>query len=363
MNKLVLGNLVHRPLRSVISVFAVAIEVIMILSITAILMGKLNGFKDRTNGIGMDMFVRPPTTNNFVGMSSAGASIKVAAVLAQVPHVNVSAPVNIQITGSLDNIYGIDFKTFNALAPFVFLSGGPFQQPFDIIVDEYAAAGKKVGDSITVLNSGFRICGIVEHGKGGRKFIPIDTMGQLTGTQGKATAFYLKTEDAPKYEDEVKAAIQGIDGLQGYSVLKTAEYLDMMTPARLPGFNIGLEVVIGIAVVIGFMVIFQSMYTAVMERTREIGILKSMGASRSYIVSIVLRETGLLAVAGIVLGIAASFALSAILQNRFPTLDFVINIPYVWKSAVIALVGAILGAFYPALKAARKDPIDALAYE
>ncbi len=363
MNKLVLGNLVHRPLRSVISVFAVAIEVIMILSITAILMGKLNGFKDRTNGIGMDMFVRPPTTNNFVGMSSAGASIKIADVLAQVPHVKVSAPVNIQITGSLDNIYGIDFKTFDALAPFIFISGGPFQQPYDIIVDEYAAAGKKVGDSLSVLNSSFRICGIVEHGKGGRKFIPIDTMGQLTGTQGKATAFYLKTEDAPKHEDEVKAAILRIDGLQGYSVLKTAEYLDMMTPARLPGFNIGLEVVIGIAVVIGFMVIFQSMYTAVMERTREIGILKSMGASRSYIVSIVLRETGLLAVAGIVVGIAASFALSAILQNRFPTLDFVINIPYVWKSAVIALIGALLGAFYPALKAARKDPIDALAYE
>jgi putative ABC transport system permease protein len=57
-----------------------------------------------------------------------------------------------------------------------------------------------------------------------------------------------------------------------------------MTPNALPGFNIGLRVVIGIAVVIGFLVIFQSMYTAVMERTREIGILKSMGASRAYIV-------------------------------------------------------------------------------
>jgi len=326
-------------------------------------MGKLNGFKDRQNGIGMDMFVRPPSSNNFVGMSSAGASIKIASLLAKVPHVQVSAPVNIQITGALDNIYGIDFKTFNGLAPFTFLSGGPFQGPFDIIVDEYAAAGKKVGDSITVLNHGFRISGIVEHGKGGRKFIPLDTMGQLTGTEGKATAFYLKTEDSPKYEDDVKKSIEAIDGLQGYTVLKTAEYLDMMTPARLPGFNIGLEVVIGIAAVIGFMVIFQSMYTAVMERTREIGILKSMGASKSYIVGIVLRETGMLAVAGIMVGVGGSFALSAILQNRFPTLDFVINLPYVWKSVVIAFAGALLGAFYPALKAASKDPIDALSYE
>jgi len=363
MNKLVVGNLVHRPLRSVISVFAVAIEVIMILSITAILMGKLNGFKDRTNGIGMDMIVRPSTTNNFVGMSPAGASIKVAGVLAQVPHVAVAAPVNIQITSSLDNIYGIDFRSFNGLLPFTFLSGGPFQGPYDIIVDEYAGEGKKVGDTLQILNHPFRICGIVEHGKGGRKFVPIETMGQLTGTEGKATAFYLRTEDSPKYEDDVKKAILAIPGMETYTVLKTVEYLDMVTPARLPGFNIGLEVVIGIAVVIGFIVIFQSMYTAVMERTREIGILKSMGASRTYIVSIVLRETGMLAGAGIVLGIAASFALSAILQNRFPTLDFVINLPYVWKSVVIAFAGAVLGAFYPALKAARKDPIDALAYE
>jgi putative ABC transport system permease protein len=363
MNKLVVGNLVHRPLRSVISAFAVAIEVVMILSITAILMGKLNGFKDRQNGIGMDMFVRPSTANNFIGMSPAGASIKVADVLAQIPHIKVAAPVNIQINNMFDSIYGIDFKSFDALRPFTFISGGPFQGPDDAIVDDYVGAGKKIGDPIQLINHTFRICGIVEHGKGGRKFIPIDTMGSLTGTEGKATTFYLKTEDSPKYEDDVKKAILATPGMQTYNVATTEEYLSAISPDALPAFNIALEVVIGIAVVIGFLVIFQSMYTAVMERTREIGILKSMGASRTYIVAIVLSETGLLAATGIALGIAASFALSGVLSAKFPTLDFVINIPYVWKSIVIAFLGALLGAFYPALKAARKDPIDALSYE
>jgi putative ABC transport system permease protein len=363
MNKLVVGNLVHRPLRSLISCLAIAIEVIMILSITAILMGKLNGFKDRTNGIGMDMFVRPSTTNNFIGMSPAGASIKVADVLAQIPHIKVVAPVNIQINSSLDTIYGIDFKTYDGLLPFVFLSGGPFQGSNDVIVDDYIGAGKKVGDTIDILKHPFRISGIVEHGKGGRKFIPIDTMGALTGTEGKATAFYLKTEHPPQYEDSVRKAILATPGMSQYNVVTTDEYLSSMTPNALPGFNIGLRVVIGIAVVIGFLVIFQSMYTAVMERTREIGILKSMGASRAYIVGIVLRETSVLAFVGILVGIAASFALSAALEARFPTLDFVIDIPYVWKAVVIAFIGAILGALYPALKAASKDPIDALAYE
>jgi putative ABC transport system permease protein len=296
-------------------------------------------------------------------MSPAGASIKVAGVLAQIPHIKVVAPVNIQITSSLDNIYGIDFKTYDGLLPFVFLSGGPFQGPYDVIVDDYIGAGKKVGDTLQILNHPFRISGIVEHGKGGRKFISIDTMGTLTGTEGKATAFYLKTQTPPKYEDDVRKAILGTPGMAQYNVITTDEYLSSMTPNALPGFNIGLRVVIGIAVVIGFLVIFQSMYTAVMERTREIGILKSMGASRAYIVGIVLRETSVLACVGIIVGIAASFALSAALEARFPTLDFVINIPYVWKAVLIAFIGAILGALYPALKAASKDPIDALAYE
>jgi putative ABC transport system permease protein len=363
MNKLVVGNLVHRPLRSLISALAIAIEVIMILSISAILMGKLNGFKDRQNGIGMDMFVRPSTTNNFIGMSSAGASTKVADVLAKIPHVIVSAPVNIQITNSFDNVYGIDFKTYNDLLPFQFIAGGPFQGPDDILLDDYAAEGKKPGDTIKLLDHTFRISGIVMHGKGGRKFIPIETMGVLTGTQGKASAFYLKTEDYPKYVDDVKKAILATPGMNQYSVVTTDEYLSSMTPARLPAFNIALRVVVGIALVIGFLVIFQSMYTAVMERTREIGILKSMGASRSYIVSLVLRETGLISAVGIVLGIMASYALSATLEARFPTLDFVINLPWVWRAVVIAFVGALLGAIYPAYKAASKDPIDALAYE
>ncbi len=363
MNKLVVGNLVHRPLRSVISAFAVAIEVIMILSISAILMGKLNGFKDRQIGIGFDMFVRPSTTNNFIGMSPAATSIKVADVLAKIPHVAVAAPVNIQVNNMFDSIYGIDFKSFDALRPFVFIAGGPFKGPDDIIVDDYVGAGKKIGDPMQLISHTFYISGIVEHGKGGRKFIPINTMGALTGTEGKAVMFYLRTDDVPKYEQQVKAAILATPGMQTYNVATTEEYLSAMTPAALPAFNIGLEVVIGIAVVIGFLVIFQSMYTAVMERTREIGILKSMGASRSYIVAIVLSETGLLAAVGIALGIGGSFALSGVLNARFPTLDFVINIPYVWKSIVIAFVGALLGAFYPALKAARKDPIDALSYE
>jgi len=136
-----------------------------------------------------------------------------------------------------------------------------------------------------------------------------------------------------------------------------------MTPERIPALTTAINVVIGIAVVIGFLVIFQAMYTSVLERTREIGILKSMGASKLTVVSVVLRETALLAVLGVAAGVAFSFAVKAMLGHKFPTLYLDMSIEWVIRGALIAFAGTVCGALYPAWMAARKDPIDALAYE
>lgn len=369
MNRLVVGNLVHRPLRSLISAVAVAIEVIMILSIAAIMLGMLNGTRTRQVLIGMDMIVKPGTASNLLGVSGAAASIKVADVLRGLPHIAVAAPVNVQLTASsaVENIYGIEFASYNALRPFVFLEGRPFAagDSNEVIIDDYFAnsdQGHHVGDTISVLNHPFVICGIVEHGRGGRKFIPIETMGKINGTEGKASLFYLKLDDV-KNGNVVKQEVLATPGMEQYNIQTIEELLATLTPDRFPGFNIGLRVVIGIATVIGFLVIFQSMYTAVMERTREIGVLKSLGASKAYIVSVVLRETGLLAVTGILLGVGATYLMEAIFHVRVPKLDFVVTPRWVATATAIAFCGAMLGALYPALKAARKDPIDALSYE
>ena len=105
------------------------------------------------------------------------------------------------------------------------------------------------------------------------------------------------------------------------------------------------------------------MYTAVMERTREIGILKSLGASKLYIVNLVLREAILVAIAGILVGILVTQGSSSAWTSASPPCRFCVTTHWRIYGAVIALVGSILGALYPAWKAARKDPIDALAYE
>ena len=196
-----------------------------------------------------------------------------------------------------------------------FVAGGPFQGPNDAIIDGVFAgrqnpATKKpyaVGDTVMIMDHPFRVSGIVEQGKGGRKLIPIDTMGQLMDADGKASIFYIKC-DSPANDDLVMQEIHSTRGFGNNTLTTVDSWLDQMTPDKIPGFNIALEVITGIAVIIGFLVIFQSMYTAVLERTREIGILKSMGASKPAIVGVVLRECAVLAVAGVVVGIVGTYA-------------------------------------------------------
>ncbi|HEX4784243.1 MAG TPA: ABC transporter permease [Candidatus Sulfotelmatobacter sp.] len=366
MNKMVVANLAHRPTRSFIATSAIALEVTMILMVVALFYGLLNGSKESQLGVGADLMVMPPGSSGLIGMSGAPISVKVGDVLRKVPHVEAAVPVIWTFTQKpVEIIYGIDLASYNELPPkFIYLSGGPFQGPYDVIVDDYFAGmnHSKVGDKIEILNHDFRICGIVPHGKGGRKFLPLSTMQDLVGAEGRTSVFYVKL-DNPANTEAVEKSIEQIKGMENYAVRSMPEYLSMMTPENLPGFDLAIKIVIGVAVVVGFLVIFQSMYTAVMERTREIGILKSLGASKWYIVNVVLRETVLLAAAGIIAGIVISMVTRRVIMFERPVLRLFWSNQWVLRAAIIAVVGALLGALYPALKAAQRDPIDALAYE
>jgi putative ABC transport system permease protein len=327
----------------------------------------MNDSKNRTAGIGADVIVQPPGSSFLAGISGAPVSVKIADVLRGMPHVKVVSPVYWQIAtgGGLEVIDGIDLATFENLGGrFQYLKGGPFQGPDDVLVDDFIARQRrvKVGDTMELFNHKFRICGIVENGRGARKFVPIDTMQDLLGGKDKASVFYVKLDDTVN-ADAVVAAVKAQPGMEKYSVLSTPEYLSMMTPSHLPGFRPFIGVVIGVSLVIGFLVIFQSMYTAVMERTREIGILKSMGASKFYIVNVVLRETVLLAITGILVGIAVSMLARIGIQHRWPLVHIDSSPDWIIRATMVALVGATIGSIYPAYKAAQKDPIDALAYE
>ncbi|HUN88391.1 MAG TPA: FtsX-like permease family protein [Terriglobales bacterium] len=367
MNKMIFANLVHRPVRSIISIVAVAIEVMLILMIVGLCLGMVEDSRNRTAGIGADLMVQPPGSSFLSGISGAPVPESVAGVIAKLPHVKVVSPVVSQLStqGGVGVVNGIDIDTFQQLGgPLHYLSGGPFQGPYDAIVDDiYAGANHlRVGNTLNILNKPFRLAGIVEHGRGAREFVPIKTLQDLLGAEGKASIFYVKL-DNPSNASLVEEEIHDTPGMNTYIVRSIQQYLSMMTAGNLPGLWQFITVMITVAVTIGFIVIFQAMYTAVMERTREIGILKSLGASQLYIVNAILRETGLLAIAGIVAGIALSFAIRYAIKLRFATLSISIYASWIGWATLIAIVGAMLGALYPAIKAARKDPIQALAYE
>ena len=240
-------------------------------------------------------------------------------------------------------------RRFHALKPFKFLAGGPFEGPNDAIIDDILAGSKNpatgkpyaIGDTIKIMGHAFRISGIVEQGKGGRKLIPIDTMAQMVDADGKASIFYIKC-DNPANDDLVIQEIRSTRGFENNTLTTVDSWLDQMTPSKIPAFNLALGVITGIAVIIGFLVIFQSMYTAVLERTREIGVLKSMGASKLTIVGVVLRESAVLSAAGVILGIAGTYGARALIAHIFPTMNFEITVSWLIRAAADRLRGIAL---------------------
>jgi putative ABC transport system permease protein len=149
----------------------------------------------------------------------------------------------------------------------------------------------------------------------------------------------------------------------GYEIRPLKDFLSLMSSANLPGLNAFIESMIALAVSIGFLVILLSMYTTVIERTRDIGVLKSLGASKAYIIRALLGESVLICAIGIGVGVAISYIGRAMFLGWFPTLSILITPDWIVRSALIALVGGLLGASYPAWLASRKDAIEALSYD
>src|SRR5689334_12635755 len=224
MHKMIVSNLAHRPLRSLISIVAIALEVTLILMIVGFALGMLNDTRTRQQGIGADVIVLPPGSSNILGVSTAPVPVKVAEIIAKLDHVKSVAPVILQTTlqsaGTPEILYGIDLPSYESVGkPFRYVAGGPFQGPYDMLVDDVYAQSKhvKIGDPMEVLNHTFHIAGIVAHGKGARKFFPMATLQELTGNAGKASAFYLQL-DNPANADLVVTEIKAVQGMQTYVV-------------------------------------------------------------------------------------------------------------------------------------------------
>jgi putative ABC transport system permease protein len=360
IHRLVFENLKHRPVRTLLSVVAIGVEVTLILTLVGVSRGVLSDMAARSRGTGADIIIRPPDSAGFT--FSLTMPEKIVNVARAQPHVVMATGTFVKYIDSFNSITGIHVDEFNAMSGGLKVKQGRiFQAPDDIVVDGvYAKQHHLHPGSTTDLAHTWNVSGIVEEGMLSRTFGDIAALQQLFEARGLVSTIYLKL-DNPSNTAAVKDALQKV--LPTYKVDSIEDFVSLFSVNSVPYIETFTNVVIGIAVLIGFLVVCLSMYTAVLERTREIGILKALGASPFYIVGILMRETVLLALTGTVVGILMTYGTRALMATFAASMPQEIVPDWYLRVAAIALAGSIVGALYPGLRAARQDAIEALAYD
>jgi putative ABC transport system permease protein len=365
LNKLIFANLTHRPVRTLLSVLAIAVEVTMILTLVGVSYGTLDSQAARARGVGADIVMRPPNSTVMSSLSSAPISDKYVGWMMQQPHVKLATGTAIQSLTFPDSITGLDFAAFNRMSGgFTYLSGGDPAGEDDITVDRYYAQQKHlhVGDTLRLVNHDWKISGIFEGGKLARICVKLSALQAIMpGAEGHVTVIYGKLDD-PKLADQVVSDLKA--KLPDYPILTMEELTSMYSISNVGMLKDFIWVVIAIAVIVGFIVVFMAMYTAVLERTREIGIIKAVGGSSALVLGLLLRETLLLAVLGTGVGIAMTYGTQWLMQHAVPA-SLVQETVYAWwlYAGAIAIVGAMLGVIVPGVKAVKQDVTEALSYE
>jgi len=335
----------------------------MILTLVGISYGTLDETARRARGVGADIVVRPPATS-VISLSSSPMSQDLLPFFMKQAHVAFATGTMIQPLSGFDTLTGIDLSQFNRLSGgFRFVKGGPFQSDDEVIVDEYYARENRlgVGSTIKLMNHLWRVSGIFESGKLARICAKLDVLQSLTGNSRKLSQIYLKVDDPNRAQSVVKDLREK---MPGYFIYTMEEFTSLLTINSVGLLRNFIGVVIGVAVIVGFIVVSMAMYTAVLERTREVGILKSLGASSGYILNLLFRETLLIAIIGTFTGIVLTYGTRWLMMHAVPA-SLTQETVYKWWpiAGAISVAGALLGAIFPGWKAVRQDVIQALSYE
>src|SRR6516225_3548282 len=322
--RMLLGNLAARPLRCALSVLAIAIQVVLVLMIVGLTSGILAEWGKRVEGVGADLLVQPPNSSIFFSFSSAVMPESLADQIAKLPAVDEAAPtLVVSDPKTLIIIYGIDYKRFNALSQgFIFRAGRPFEAADEAIADDIIAQSRhiKVGDTVNLVNHLFKIVGIVAHGKGARYFIPLETGQDIIGADKHISMVFVRSKGDT---EAARAEILKLDPQN--RVRSMSEYVSLMNSSNLPELKPFIKTMVGLGIVISFLVVLMNMHTMILERTREIGILKALGFSRLDVIKMLLAETGVLTIFGSLVGIVITFLAVGILKQANPGLAILIT--------------------------------------
>jgi putative ABC transport system permease protein len=365
IGKLVFENLKHRPMRSLLSILLIGVPATLILCLVGLSHGMIADSQQRARGSGADIMVRGSNAKAMLTQSAATLNPEFLEFFEKQPHVVLAMGL---VTKGIEIplfMNGIDVDRFTRMSgPLKYLEGGPFQGPNDVIIDRFYAEQrkKKVGDTLELASRPWRVCGVVEGAKLAHVLVPVKTLQELEAAGGRFNQILLKVDDPANAQAVVN---QLKEKMPDYPILTMEEVTSQIQESvNKQGLSAFIAVIIGIGVVIGFAVVCLSMYMSVLQRTREIGILKSLGGSKTFILSIILTEALMLGVGGTMLGIVMSYGARVIIEAVQPA-SFQMEIVYAWWPRVlgITLAAAAFGSLYPGMTAAAHDPIEALAYE
>lgn len=369
MDNLVLSNIAHRPARTFVTILGVAVAVLLVVFTVGLAHGVLRERGRREANVGAEIMVRASGTTGFSGQQPFAVPVAHAAELARIEGVRAAVPLG-QMTDKTESgfgsrlIDGIDFDSYSRMAGTRVIEGRAIERGDEAMVDAvWIEQSKKdpkarVGGTVKLFDRPFQIVGVYEPPGGGRIKIPLATMQEQVGSEGRVSSILVACANL-KEQEAVAARIHA--AFPDDQIIYTRD-LSELYATGVPALNVFISVIVSIAAAISVLVILLSMYTTVTERTRQIGILKSLGMSNPKIAWVIEQEALAVSILGVLLGLALTFGARFAL-SRVSTLAVEIEPRWIIFSLLIGLIGGTVGALYPALRAARQDAVEALSYE
>lgn len=365
MDSLVFSNIAHRPARTAVSILGTGVGVLLIVFTVGLAHGVLHERGRRESNIGAQIMIRPSGSIGIGSSAPFKIQISHAAELASISGVRAATPLGQTLDKSDSGfgqrlIDGIKFDEYASIAGLTIQEGRKLQSGDEAIIDTKWKEQRhaQVGDTVQLFERPFKIVGVYEPPGGGRIKIPLSTMQEQEGAEGRASAILVSVTD-PGKTDEIAARI--LERFPDDQLLFTRD-LPEIYASGVPALNVFIKVVVGVAACISMLVILLAMYTTVTERTRQIGILKSLGMSKSAIAWVIEQEAIVVSLLGVAVGVLLTLGARAAVM-RVTTLVIEIEPRWILIALAVGLLGGSIGALYPAVRAARQDAVDALSYE